>query len=239
MSAVTTPSSPSTPVPAPKIPLVSSEIPLTGSGCSGSDAGCTSIQPYTRPGFGLRKVTRLSHPKDRRRAGPHARPIVGPQLAFPSYERKMPSMRRAILAPFVLIALGLLGCGGESSDDGTESVNGGHPYGSVPSRAAQLFLADRVCKGTLDGKHRPPLRPALLHGDRRVIAEANRDLRAAGAALGKFPLPGVRSVASGHIKLADSATPRSLSDGPRFALASLDELRQAAGSVGLPSCAPR
>ena len=73
-----------------------------------------------------------------------------------------------------------------------------------------------------------------------MFAEARRDLNAAGSALGKFPLPGIRgSVGSGQLKVASSISRRALSQGPRFALSSLNELHQVAARFGLPSCAVR
>lgn len=131
------------------------------------------------------------------------------------------------------------GCGESTPGDNEGKQRRATAVGPVPSRSAQLFLTDRVCRTLINAKNRPGFNAALIKGDWSVINEARRDLTYTGKALERFPLPEVPSVASGHLKVAGATSRRALAKGLRYPFASVEELRQAANRVGLPSCAIR
>ncbi len=152
----------------------------------------------------------------------------------------MSSTRLApVLASLALLSTVSVGCAADNSEGDASTQGREVVRKAVPTRADQLFFADRVCKGILNVKHRPGFRAAVERGDQKVISETRRDLKFTGNALGKFPLPGIRSLASGHLKVAAFTGPKGLSWGLFQPLASLDELQQVAKFVGLPSCSIR
>lgn len=138
-------------------------------------------------------------------------------------------------APVSAVLILLSGCGGSSEREEVPEP----ARGQVPNLAHQRFLADRVCKGILDVKHRPSLREAVQHRDAATLRAAIPDLKAAGSALGKFPDPSIRGqTGSGMLKVAQ-AIEAVLARNAAWEelMPAISEQRAVALDAKLPGCA--